>query len=82
MELVLPASLAPEEIACAEKVAKELELLTELVSELCTSYTIWGRCSSYIGSCLLCYGSSTLALNRIKEEIYTSFTGQLHCGLC
>jgi len=43
MELVLPASLAPEEIACAEKVAKDLELLTELVSDLCT---IWRRCPS------------------------------------
>ena len=34
MELVLPASLAPEEIACAEEVAKDLELQTELVSDL------------------------------------------------
>ena len=34
MELVLPASLAPEEIACAEEVAKDLELQTELVSNL------------------------------------------------
>lgn len=34
MELVLPASLEPEEIACAEEVAKDLELQTELVSDL------------------------------------------------
>ena len=34
MELVLPAFLAPEEIACAEEVAKDLELQTELVSDL------------------------------------------------
>ena len=41
MELVLPASLEPEEIACAQEIAKELDLKTELVRfhflELCYS---------------------------------------------